>query len=52
VTPEYEITFTDGKTEKVKAYNVEFTLTHVAFSNTTLVAAYKSETVASVKRLL
>lgn len=52
VTPEYEITFTDGTQARVSAYNVEFHDTHVAFSNTTLVKAFRAETVQKIERLL
>lgn len=52
MTPEYEITFTDGTQARVSAYNVEFHDTHVAFSNTTLVKAFRAETVQKIERLL
>jgi hypothetical protein len=51
MTPEYEVIFTDGTKDRVKAYNVEFHDTHVAFSNTTLVKAFRSDSVASIERL-
>lgn len=52
MTPEYEVFFVDGTTETVKAYNVDFHETHIAFSNTTLVKAYRSETVDKIERVI
>lgn len=50
--PEYEVTLTNGTKVTVKAYDVEFHETHVAFRNTTLVKAFRSETVDSIERIV
>lgn len=52
MTPEYEVILTDGTTERVAAYDVEFNRTHVAFKNTTLVKAFRAETVDRIERLM
>lgn len=48
--PEYEVTLTNGEVERVCAYNVEFHDTHVAFSNTTLVKAFRAASVERITR--